>query len=195
MLLMTSIMLDAEVEDAKVYAEAELAEDRKVRPILSLYRAKNAYMDIFFPLTETHEQRKQTFIDSAWISSQFEPTTIRFVLDSSVTQINTAGESIVRDALLVIFGTDQGCYGYALPYSRHPEINTVVWEKDDEVNKKDILDAHPDLIRFVASQFFFKGGSTSWSSYLKYLQHLGFEINFRHPYTDKNIGYGLKTTI
>lgn len=181
-----------ETKEAREYAEKSLKENKEVNPCLTLYRASNKVISIHFPKTVN---RQEQFQDTSFLVSVLNIDCVRLVLDTLMPKSiffegALANETI--DSILCVFGTMDSAYALPFPYVLDSENDLPIWQDDKfNVNALDFLKNNATLIDFITNQFFIANHVFPWKYYLEYLKDNGYTLEYHHPFTEINIGYGL----
>jgi hypothetical protein len=190
--LLTQLDHVEEIKEAKQYSQDQLALHKRVDPCLTLYRASDKVMSIYFP--ESVDRQSQ-FQETSFLVSVLGIDSIRLIMDSVMPK-SIFSESALNnetiDSILCVFGTTDGAYALPFPYILHPENELPIWQDDKfDVSALDFLKSNSTLIDFITSQFFVSRHVFPWKYYLDYLKDNGYTLEYHHPFTELNIGYGL----
>jgi hypothetical protein len=190
-----NIPIDSVVSEAKEYAATEIANSSSIRPLLTLYRNSTKSISIQLRAATDTEDRFNSLAELSFAAAQFNATEASFILDSSCEALDAHGNDIQTDAIISCVASKVGAEGRVLPYSIHPDDALPIWQDDNYTFNKDIVDANPQLLAFLASLFFFSGPLSPWSSYLKYLESKGANVFYHGSLTRENFGQTLQILI
>jgi len=191
--LPTLFDIKAESEEARNYLSDEIVKDRRIRPLLTLYKDKEKILSVHLPLTDTVEEREVSLYQLSWLTASVGATGVRFIIDTTVSFPQPDETTISKDILLVFYANPIGCMLDICHYEVL-DNGSVAWHPID-LDAEEFIKTQQHLVNLLASQMFFNPHPVPFEQHLGYLESKGHELMYHEPFTPKNLGYAQTLSI
>jgi hypothetical protein len=182
-----------EIEKAKNFLFTELSNSRKVRPFVTFFRFEIPLFSVYLPLVDTAEERIQSLRNLTWLNSVVGSNTVFFAIDSSINMVTLTGEDKQQDVYLLFLSNKAGAFVYPLCYNYSSSNNSIEWLEDLKIEDQQVLENQPEIVAFLASQFFLEPKILPFDAYVSFLKEKGCEFTFYEPLSEELIPYAIST--